>query len=454
MTVISRSIINKDILFEDHNIKQDTLCYNFRILSTHIDKFKNLLQKHGAKKGESILIGFSSSIDQMASVFAAIELGLVLTVVDYGRKDNFQQYEYMDPKTEILLPIDYFLVSSSQYTDKFGYFSKKSKKTILTCDEDVDYTENKKVYVDSDSLIMKCTSSGTTGTPKKVTHTHGFFYKLIQRNSNFFDNSVGIFYNLNHGSSFATYFFPCLYSKKVNRVVNFPTGMFHKKYVSQMNLNHLLLPYPKYLNIIPKLKNRKTTYYTLSTIPKFLKSYQNKYQDIISFFGSNETSGPVFINRIKNKDYTENSFFKFDDFYNIYIDNGNLLVEMPDYKTTIDTKDVFKYTNDIYYFEGRQDLNRINGTVIPTQTYHDIVNMYVSGDLVFDYNKQMIYLAIWESVSNKEKLVKKIHKKLKNISHNDHFIQKSQVLDKSEFLTGVKLDLELLREYFRNYIKT
>lgn len=451
MTVITREIINKNIVYEDH-YEDKIVYYDYKILSKEINKIKNLLEKYGAKKGESILIGFNPSIDQIAGIFAALELGLTIVVVDYGRKDNFQHYSYMDPKTEILLPIDYFIVEYTYDTDKFKYFQEKCKKTIITDQEDKDYTENKKIYADKKSLIMKCTSSGTTGTPKKITHTHEFFYNLIQRNSQFFNNSVGIFYNLNHGSSFATYFLPSLYSNKVTRIVNFPLTMFDPKYIIDMNLDHLLLPYSQYLDIIPKVRNHKTTYYTLSRIPEELKKYQHTYKDIISFFGSNETSGPVFINRIKHKNYTEKSFFQFDDFYNIQIRNNSLFVEIPTYNAIIETKDVFNKIKGIYYFEGREDLTRINGTIVPIQQYQDIVNMYTVGDLVFDYNKQMIYLAIWNSVSNKEKIVNKINKRLKKISNESHFISKSKIIDKSEFLSGVKLDQELLREYFRKYI--
>jgi hypothetical protein len=40
---------------------------------------------------------------------------------------------------------------------------------------------------------------------------------------------------------------------------------------------------------------------------------------------------------------------------------------------------------------------------------------------------------------------------LKKLSQNSHFISKYKILTFSNFLTGVKVDHELLRDWFRNY---
>ena len=45
-----------------------------------------------------------------------------------------------------------------------------------------------------------------------------------------------------------------------------------------------------------------------------------------------------------------------------------------------------------------------------------------------------------------------INIKYKEISQNRHYISKYKVLNYEDFLTGVKLDQEMLRDYFRNYV--
>lgn len=460
MSIVTREIINKNIKFLD--IDEDKVEYDYNSLSAEIDKFKNLLEKYNAKKGQSILIGITANVKQIAMIFAAFELGLIVTIVDYARSDHFQQYEYMDPKTDILLPIDFFVAKKENDTDKYVFFKKKCKKTIvLKHEKDLDYTPNNKIECTPDSEIIKCTSSGTTGTPKKITHTHEFFYKLAKRNTVFFDETVALGYNLNHGSSVATYFLPALASEKVKKFVNLLIDFDSPKAavesdnkIKKHEISHIMFPYNSQLKKFLRFKNPHTTIYTLSTISSEFKSQKlsKRYKDIISFFGSNETSGPVFFNRANDERYSEDSYFKIDDFYNIDVVDEKLNVTLPVYNTTIDTNDCFYVDNDIYYFVGRKDLLRINGKNVLVKSYSDIVKKYTDGDLVYDYKKQKIYLAIWQDVDDPNKIAKKINKKLAQLSEGDHGIIKISILDKEEFLTGVKLDQELLREYFRKYV--
>ena len=456
--VVTRNLINKQIKFEDQQKDgNQPIGYNFKTLSREIDAYKNLLESHGAKKGESAIIGRPPGITQTALVFACLELGVSLAIIDYSRGDCFNSYKYMDPKTNIILPIEYFIVYNREDTDKFNFFEKHCEKTICISEfeKQKDYTPNNEVYADSDTIIMKCTSSGTTGTPKKVEHTHNFFHDLIKRNSTFFDKNVGLAFNLNHGSSLATYFFPALYSRNVEKFVNLvPFGTDEVAYIDRLKnfrLDHLMFPYKHYLDVIARINSPQTTYYTLSVIPSSLKG-QKYYKDIISIFGSNETSGPVFVNNINNANFLENSYFKIDDFYKINLIDKSLNVTLPVYNKTIDTNDKFYINeNGAYIFLGRDDITRINGRNVPKEEYNSIVQKYLDADLVYDYVYQDIYLAVWKNVENLDTYVKRINSKLNSKSRGKHTIKKYKVIDKKEFLTGVKLDQELLREFFRIY---
>jgi len=463
--IVTREIINKNIIFNDYiSDGQNGIIahtYTFNDLSKSIDSVKNyLLANYKIKPNDTILIGVrTASRMQLAIVFAALELGISLCIVDYDRKDDFIDYNYIDPKTKILLPINFHIVENKEHT-KFKIFENICENTIILSEVVLnDFTENKIIYATEESVILKCTSSGTTGTPKLIYHTHNFLYHLIKRNSAYFDGNTGFIFNLNHGSSPATYFFPVLASQNVSSVNNF-NYMILNNVIDNIHLDHLMIPYTYQIENLLKEKSSKSNnlqLYTLSTIKKeWLKYLKNQtIKDIISYFGSNETSGPVLINRLSSKNFYESKFYKLDNFYELIInDQEEIIVKMPIYQSYIKTNDKFKLHNNYFYHLGRNDLIRINGRNVDLFEYDKFLQSKLQGNLVYDTVFNEIYLAVWEDNVDTVRKIKEVNTFIKQKSYNTHFISKAKVLSQDHFLTGVKIDHELLRDYFRNYIKS
>lgn len=461
--IITRDIINKNIVYKDFyeektgSVRYDT--YGYQELCDCINYFKNiLLYEYNAQKGQTVLIGIANSDKfQTAAVFACSELGLPFVIVDYNRPDDFIDPEYIDPKTRILSPIDFFITFDLD-SNKFRMFKKHAGKTIIIDPKVnlVDVKENNIILAEPDDIYMKCTSSGTTGTPKLVIHTHRFIHKLIFRNSKFFNGNVGLIWNLNHGSSLATFFLPSLVSKDTVNCYNFTFMVFKK---ANVLVNHLLVPYAHFidgaLHHANKVYSKELTLYTLSTIKKEWLPYVNRnIKDIISIFGSNETSGPTLINRASDQFFEESVYFKVDDFYDINLSESNeFLVTLPIYGKTINTNDKFILKNDRYNHMGRSDLIRINGLNIDHETYSKNALELVSNcDLIYDTVKNSIYLAIWKDTGSVDENVLKLKNKIIRLSGDTHTINKYKVIEYERFLVGIKLDQELLRDYFRNYV--
>jgi hypothetical protein len=457
MNIITRDLINKNIIFIDPNANHR---YDFIELSKEIDFFKNLFQQHGADGNckKSIVIGFRPSKEQTACIFACFELGISVCIIDFDRPDKFKQYKYTDPKSKRLLPIDFFIISHESDSEKFEYFKRICDTTIVTSEiHDRNYAENKTVFSKPDTILMRCTSSGTTGTPKIVEHTHEFMYNLSLRNSVMFNGNVVISQNLNHGSSFATFYLPSLMSSKVSKIYKthvskFYTWEIYDQYIN--DFNHIMFPYKNQLIEFLNKSHSDITLYTLGPISSDLILEKEKFKDIISIFGCNETSGPVFINKISNTNFMPSVYQKIDDFYKIEIKNSTLHVTMPYYENlTIDTKDIFRVIENHFVFVGRNDLIKINGVPVEKDLYDMLINSskIPNSDFIYDVQENEIYLAVWDSRKNVDKTVEKINQQIKRISKNSHNIKKYAVLDKSEFMSGVKIDNELLRHYFRNY---
>lgn len=484
-----------------HMISDNFLClplhkgveYNKQDLVSKIDLWKYVLKfKCSAEPGESILIGMQIlNIDYLAACFAAAELSLKIVIIDYSRNDDFKDLNYYDPKTKILSPIDIFLhdFSKEEFTkhptalSKFTFFSKCSNRTYSIYNDldfgirDIEkFNIAKNIFPNPSDILMRCTSSGTTGTPKIVEHTHEFLYKISVRNSEKFSGECLHVRNLNHGSSLAVYLLPTLISDNVSKHIFYDLGakdtadsMGETKAFEEFifdfkdfydSLEYVIFPYPFMIDefidasIRNKVKWSRLNVQTLSYIQDKPKRAiaEGVIKSITSIFGSNETSGPVFTASIDRQRISHDAslFDRVDDFYGITIyDSGLLGVTMPVYNTEIITNDLFEQQGVFYKHKGRSDLVKINGEVLDIKSINDLNSRNESAYLVTDTVKNCLYLAFWNERcdSIKEEYINFFSKNFRRIQ-----IDKTAVLNKSKFLTGIKIDNELLREYFRNYV--
>lgn len=476
---ITRNVISKEFLGQ--NIPKDLHSFDYDKLVEKINSWKYILKhKCYADKGESILIGLQIlNIDYLAICFASAELSLKIVVVDYSRTDDFQDVEYSDPKTKILSPIDIFLHDFSKYEldnepkrfSKFVFFDAHAKRTYsvvddvdFAVDDGVEFDRIKDIMPDPSDVLLRCTSSGTTGTPKIVEHTHEFLYKISLRNSTKFSGVCVHTRNLNHGSSLAVYLLPTIMSNRVTKHIfrdldeREPFDQFIESIVDiRHDLEFIIFPYPFMVDefIDASIRNNITwpnlNVQTLSYIqhkPKHAVE-QGIFKSITSIFGSNETSGPVFESSIAADNVNQDSseFKKVDEFYNIQLsDTGLLKVGMPIYHADIVTNDIFVKQGDIYSHKGRSDLVKINGEILDVKVINELNLKYNSIYLVTDSLQNCLYLACWDC--QEYTLVSELGLFFKN-TYSRIEITKVAVLIKKNFMSGIKIDNELLREYFR-----
>lgn len=462
--IITRDFINKNIKYIDY---EKNFEYDFNTLSREIDAFKNLLQKHGVVSDtpKSAVIAFDPGLQQTACIFACFELGVEICLIDYNRIDQFHKKDYIDSKTKILMPVDYYIGNHNTDFGKKGYFINSCNKSIIYKDSSLDYTPNLNIFSKPNSLIMRCTSSGTTGTPKLIKHTHKFMYHLAKRNTRYYYGNCAVVYNLNHGSSFATYFLPILHSDLTVNIfsiqepgLEFCKSSFSKVNKFLKNIDHIMLSYSYDIDNIISKSSSRVNIYTLSSIAKRWKKYKDvTVKDIVSFFGCNETSGPTLINKLSFSNFRSNEYYVVDNFYDIKIKNKKLHVKLPFYNNLeIDTKDLFIFDskNNSYTFKGRNDLIKINGVPIKHNDYNLIIKKYKikNSDIVYDIQENQIYIAVWKKQTDLDKKIESSSLDIKKISNNAHTINKYAVLTKKWFLTGIKIDNELIRDYFRNFV--
>ena len=200
---LTRHILPTEIVFNQIYHKEK---YSKNEFSVRIDKWKYFLKETcEAEKGQKILLAkLVIDVDYFALCFACFELSLQIVIVDYNRPDNFNNKEFLDPKTKLLSPIE-ILLYDIKNMNKVNFFKECSKKQFNLNDVDIDNLSYQVLdnMPDPSDILMVCTSSGTTNTPKVIEHTQTYL-KLVKETLAFSGNVVHN-KNLMHGSSMAVY---------------------------------------------------------------------------------------------------------------------------------------------------------------------------------------------------------------------------------------------------------
>lgn len=473
---ITRDFVSNNFIFAD--ILSRT--YNKNDLIERINFWKYTLKhEYKAVAQESILIGMQKlGLDYFAIIIAAAELSLKIVVVDYNRTDKFRDLEYNDPKTKLLAPIDIFLHDLTQHTldtnpsacAKYIFFTKHSRRTYSTVDvqavDPVVCASVADIRPQPSDILFKVTSSGTTDVPKVIEHTHEFIQTISLRNSCLYKGTAVHVNNLNHGASASVTLLPLLANDNVDKHLFYDcadfeviTDLVNALTPYKDDIGYLSFPYPflidKFIEV-SREKNVKWPKLDLITLSYILDSAKHAVRDgifnsITSIFGSNETLGPLFVNKASANEWNIDSrYFKlYDDFYKVKLsEQGQITVTIPVYNKDVTTNDYFERDDDFFIHHGRSDMFRINGETINLSTINDLNKKSTQAYIVIDTLNHCLYLACWEDLSKEEIQVIQT-----NIESNFKHIKVTKVahLDKSNFYYGIKIDNELLREHFRTY---
>jgi len=479
--LITREVINKNIKYG--GIGDRNTLYDFEFLSQEIDRFKNLLQHNKAQKGQTVY----NSLRGMRSVslfFAASELGLITCVIDVTKSSfqlHFQNKKYIDAKTKSVMPIDFiFLDEKSLYKmrdgniNKLKYYTDIAEK-VIEYDENFDCTYNDTINATEDTVVVKTCSSGTTGTPKAISHTHSFICRVAKRNSHYFYGNVMSTKIFHHGSSFATFFLPSLLADKVERI-----HYEYKKYNYRggdnflKNIDHIQFPYT---NDIKKFLKDTTSdtpqlnIYTLAKMDKTWKKYLgSKMKDIISLFGSSETSGPIFVQNLSDENFEVDRFVDPDGWYDVKIVDGKLNL----------TGDLFERNDDgSYKFLGRDDVVTIQGQEISLKKINQEAKKLIGRCVVtIDTKLDKVYLCVFNNYQDTRWIGEdrvSLYRHLYESEPNQWFNQEKETdvdlaeqiekftslypfeiqskifpeKDTGKFMCGIKIDHEAIRDRFR-----
>lgn len=370
---------------------------NFEIVDlpndTHVSKtklkslasgYQRLFKENNLAKGDRIGLAMQEDSHHLAAVFAAIDYGLVIVI----SAEHFLSTEYIE-RTKIKLVMTRGIQPCTVTADNVIH---------LNLDE-IEFKEDDNYIIDPTNPMVEAYTSGTTGWPKCIVHTHESILSATNNSiKHYWQNAKTswFFHNIVHLGVSSVYFFPALFSSK--QIILPPLNdAYNEEYLNKYKPD-IMLVFPAHFKNYPKLQYLDLSFvdYVLtggSTIPyDFCKRLiRQGVSNVAVIYGLTECLPPL-MHKIVNKDNVNN--YNQKEIGHIVDETGTYNINEKDILTITDSKHLCTTINDVpvaefithdvvsidgntFYFEKRDsDLIRIDDALVNPQ---QLVPSYLDG---------------------------------------------------------------------------
>lgn len=466
--IITREWIRDDAEFFNCYVNGIEESYSKSDLCEFIDYWKYMLLAHGAKKGDKIAIAIDhTDIHYLAIMFAAFELGMKYTTLYKATLEK----ELDSPKVNAFLPLDFLIYWSSlaehpNFSVSMNYYRNKAKVSLGYEYRHWKLNSNSfrikiktPILAEPDDTLLLLQTSGTTGTPKKVEHSHRTLYNLCSKNWEHLgyteDDNVLNVSSLNHGGSISIFQLPSLYKCKnhyfaslftPNHDVNEILYKVCKDYnITKFTSAHggIVESLIKYIdnNGLPNLE-----FIILNFISPNWKDAIEKgnIKQVSSAFGSTETCGPIFIpklNRDNVNTFDPRFLGKPTDLFDVTISDKFVV-------NGIVMEDILRETPEGYYFVSKNRLKKINDVDINPLDIYDILTKYTSRynvEVFVDEIENKLYILTSDPNMVRHSFVSEVESLYEDVKIKDVLF----LPNLRDFVVSVKADQQKIEAYIR-----
>lgn len=314
-----------------------------RQLSVMIDRAKTyLVRERNFRPGDRVFLATTQWPEFPAWFFAVAELGGTFLV---SSGPGLYNHRVVDYRLAIYGSVDHFIWWTNDEPSFSGVKDQFIDETLILEDLPRDPQISQQINCGPQTLLLMSTSSGTTSRPKLIKHDHDFFWQLMRRNQGVFklgpEDLCMHTKNLHHGSVMGVYLLPSLNRCRRHywqSSLNSPRGLASLLDCLDQGLDIRRMMIFRSSNLddlaqqLKPLEHELEILYLARARPESLSRLVQLGASLTSVFGCTETSGPLFLQRHHRDSSVELNDFgqPLDDFYSLGLtDEGLLTVKMP-----------------------------------------------------------------------------------------------------------------------------
>ncbi|WP_291320323.1 acetate--CoA ligase [Desulfonatronospira sp.] len=186
----------------------DTRKFTYYELYREVNRFANALRSLGIKKGDRVVLYMPPLPETMISILAVAKIGAVHSMVFAGFSAKALRERIQDAEAKLVITADGFyrngrpanvknlvdkaLVGGCETVDTVVVVHRAGVEVEMTEMRDIWYEDlvrqespvSETEVMDSEDMLFLLYSSGTTGKPKGIVHTHGGYMVGVNRSLN------------------------------------------------------------------------------------------------------------------------------------------------------------------------------------------------------------------------------------------------------------------------------